>query len=141
MKNPEQYRYQKPLATSWGDMDAFGHINNVTYARYFEVVRADYFSDLQLWTNHGKSPESGMVIVNLEINFRKQAAYPQILTAFLRTSHMGSKSFKMEFLITDEEKDAVITAQGSFVWFDFVKGCSAKIPHEFKQKIQQFENT
>ena len=28
----------------WGDMDAFGHINNTVYFRYFENVRIEYFN-------------------------------------------------------------------------------------------------
>ena len=27
----------------WGDMDAFGHINNTVYFRYFEDARIAYF--------------------------------------------------------------------------------------------------
>ncbi len=27
----------------WGDMDAFQHVNNVTYFRYFESARIAYF--------------------------------------------------------------------------------------------------
>jgi len=28
----------------WGDMDAFGHINNTVYFRYFENARIEYFN-------------------------------------------------------------------------------------------------
>ena len=27
----------------WGDMDSFGHVNNVVYFRYFENARVEYF--------------------------------------------------------------------------------------------------
>ena len=30
----------------WGDMDAFGHINNSVYFRYFEDARIAYFDQI-----------------------------------------------------------------------------------------------
>lgn len=37
---------QIPIA--WGDMDAFGHVNNVNFFRYFESARVNYFDEVQL---------------------------------------------------------------------------------------------
>ena len=31
------------LPLHWGEMDAFGHLNNVVYFRYFETARIHYF--------------------------------------------------------------------------------------------------
>lgn len=33
--------YEQKVA--WGDMDAFGHVNNVQYYRYIESARIAYF--------------------------------------------------------------------------------------------------
>jgi len=30
----------------WGDMDAFDHINNTVYFRYFENARIEYFNKI-----------------------------------------------------------------------------------------------
>ncbi|MBT8075182.1 MAG: thioesterase family protein, partial [Gammaproteobacteria bacterium] len=32
----------------WGDMDAFAHINNTVYFRYFEDVRIEYFKRIKV---------------------------------------------------------------------------------------------
>ena len=49
---------------AWGDMDAFGHVNNVMYYRYMESARIGYFDQLDIFnydvnkltkiTNHAK---------------------------------------------------------------------------------------
>ena len=31
------------IPVQWGEMDAFGHVNNVVYLRWFESVRIAYF--------------------------------------------------------------------------------------------------
>ena len=32
----------------WGDMDAFGHVNNTVYFRYMEQVRISWFEQIGL---------------------------------------------------------------------------------------------
>ena len=39
--------YEQSVA--WGDMDAFGHVNNVIYYRYIESARIRYFDQLDVF--------------------------------------------------------------------------------------------
>lgn len=39
--------YEQKVA--WGDMDAFGHVNNVMYYRYIESARIAYFDLLNIF--------------------------------------------------------------------------------------------
>ncbi|MEM7180363.1 MAG: thioesterase family protein [Spirochaetota bacterium] len=138
-KNPDNYRNKQLIHVTWSDLDLFGHVNNVIYSRYFEEVRADYFSNLQLWKLGGKGNSNGLVIVNLNMDFRKQATYPEVLTAYLRIAHLGGKSARMEFLLQNAAQEAVLTATGTFVWFDFDKQASDRIPDLFREKVIAFE--
>ena len=36
---------------AWGDMDAFGHVNNVQYYRYIESARIAYLMVLNIFEN------------------------------------------------------------------------------------------
>jgi len=36
------------IPVAWGDMDVFGHVNNVQYMRYFETARVKYFEELMI---------------------------------------------------------------------------------------------
>ena len=36
-------------AVLWGEMDAWNHINNVIYFRYFETGRVEFFNKTNLW--------------------------------------------------------------------------------------------
>jgi acyl-CoA thioester hydrolase len=36
------------IPIAWGDMDAFQHVNNIVYFRYFESARIAYFEKLNL---------------------------------------------------------------------------------------------
>ena len=39
----EGYQVTIDVNVAWGEMDAFEHVNNVVYFRYFESVRMAYF--------------------------------------------------------------------------------------------------
>ena len=48
----------------WGDMDAFGHVNNTVYFRYMEQVRISWFEQLGLAGSNADG--QGPVIVNAD---------------------------------------------------------------------------
>ena len=37
-----------PVVVQWGDQDAFGHVNNTVFLRWFEVGRIAYFSEVRM---------------------------------------------------------------------------------------------
>jgi hypothetical protein len=38
MAKQAQYQFKMQMKVAWGDMDAFGHVNNVSYARYLKPL-------------------------------------------------------------------------------------------------------
>ena len=44
-----QYPVIHEQKVAWGDMDAFGHVNNVIYYRYIESARIGYFDELNIF--------------------------------------------------------------------------------------------
>ena len=47
---------ETPVA--WGEMDAFGHVNNIVYFRYFETARIAYFEKLDVPEFLGRDPSA-----------------------------------------------------------------------------------
>ena len=44
-----QYSLVHTQHVAWGDMDAFGHVNNVHYYRYMESARIGYLDQLDIF--------------------------------------------------------------------------------------------
>jgi acyl-CoA thioesterase FadM len=44
----EGYPVVIEVPVAWGEMDAFGHLNNIVYFRYFESARIAYFHKIGL---------------------------------------------------------------------------------------------
>src|SRR4029077_12717598 len=45
----------------WGEMDAYNHVNNVVYFRYFENARLEYMARLD-WFNYEKETGIGPIL-------------------------------------------------------------------------------
>ena len=59
----------------WGDMDAFGHVNNTVYFRYMEQVRISWLESLSIASEESSTGE-GPVIINANMTFLRQLRYP-----------------------------------------------------------------
>ena len=59
----------------WGDMDAFGHVNNTVYFRYFEDARIAYFDEIGINDFKEKS-QLGPILATTHCNFKCPLEYP-----------------------------------------------------------------
>ena len=55
----------------WGDLDAFGHINNVVYFRWCETARVEYMVRVGLWV----PLEGHIALQNLPTNNRSSCTF------------------------------------------------------------------
>ncbi|TGL59142.1 acyl-CoA thioesterase [Leptospira ognonensis] len=135
MPKPNKYKHRYKQQVAWGEMDAFGHVNNVTYVRYFESARADYFSAETLWDSPLKPVRFGPVLVHLDMDYRKQVVFPATLEITLEVDSISSRGFSVICSMWNEKDDCVATATAGLVWFDFEMGKPAQIPEIFKTKF------
>ncbi|KZN46387.1 hypothetical protein N482_12855 [Pseudoalteromonas luteoviolacea NCIMB 1942] len=47
----EKFVINTKINVVWGEMDALGHVNNVSYFRYFETARIDFLKQTGLLSN------------------------------------------------------------------------------------------
>jgi len=131
MAKQAQYEFKMQMKVAWGDMDAFGHVNNVSYARYFETARAEYFSSFQLWSSKLEKQASGPVLIHMDLDYRRQTSYPETLSITVGITKASRRSFSMGCSMWNEAGDCVLTASADFMWFDFAAGKPASIPEKF----------
>ena len=111
----------------WGDMDAYGHVNNATYATYVEEARIRWFAALPgPWRTASSAP----VIAAQTINYRRQLEWPAALRVALVAERVGNSSLTIGFSITAESDPALVHADGNsvLVWVDPSSGRSIPLP-------------
>lgn len=137
MPKPIRYSYSYLQKVAWGDMDAFGHVNHVVYAKYFENARANYFTDLKLWDTPDTSLQTGPVITHIQVEYRKQVRYPDTLEITMQVDSVSSRSFKISCTMWNQEGDCVATASGEFLWLNFVTQKPTQLPEIYKSLFVQ----
>jgi len=67
------FRHFIELPVRWGDMDAFGHINNVQYMRYLESGRIAYIEEV---LGVAVEAEENIVLADIHCVFLQPLRYP-----------------------------------------------------------------
>ncbi len=72
----------------WGEQDAFGHLNNVHYLRYFESARIAYIA-----TSGWMEKESSIkpILAETQIKYRAQVVFPATLDLYTCTLELREK--------------------------------------------------
>ena len=63
------------LPVVWGDMDAYGHVNNIIYFRYFESVRIAYFEQME-FGEYKEKTGIGPILAQTSFRFKIPLTYP-----------------------------------------------------------------
>src|SRR5262249_53173011 len=127
------------LPVVWGEMDAYRHVNNVVYFRYFENARVEYFHRLD-WSNFNPERGIGPILAATEAVFRKPLTYPDTISVAARIPGMGEDRFAMEHRIVSHAQQAVTTeGRGTIVTLDYATGKKVRVPDELRRKIEKME--
>lgn len=118
----------------WGDMDAYGHLNNTLYFRYCEEARVQalYAMGAEISAT-GISP----VIINASCTFLKQIVYPDVLRIETYVSSPGRSSFETWYRMYSEKSPEVLVCEGQskIVWIDHATEKSVALPDKIRQQI------
>ena len=118
----------------WGDMDAYGHVNNTIYFRYAEQNRVEWFEaqGLGCGVRHDEAP----VIVNASCTFLIPMTYPGTVEVRMYGSHLGRSSFMTTFEMR-VDGDERLFAEGSskVVWTSTATGKSAPLPEHLRRLV------
>src|SRR5262249_55480041 len=85
----------------WGDMDAYEHVNNVVYFRYFENARLEYFRRLD-WFAFEKATGVGPILAATQARFRRALTYPDTIAIGARLLHLKDDRFELEHNIVSQ---------------------------------------
>lgn len=89
--SPDSYLFWADEHVRFDDLDVLGHVNNKAYMTYFEGGRVAYFRK----RGFSDGPKVGMVMVRVEIDFRKEIAFPATLRVGLRPLKVGRSSLTL----------------------------------------------
>ncbi|MEX8500717.1 acyl-CoA thioesterase [Leptothrix ochracea] len=126
--------FEMVMPIRWGDMDAFGHVNNTVYFRYLESLRIEWLRSLE-----GAEPlgaeGTGPVIVNAFCNFYRQLTFPGDILAKQYLGVVGRSSVDIYGTLERVDEPGVIVAAGGAktVWVHYAQQKSQPLPERLKR--------
>ena len=122
---------------AWGDMDAFGHVNNVMYYRYMESARIGYFDQLDIFNY-----DVNTVIASNQCKYLKPIFYPDILKIGVRVEELRNSAMRMSYALYSTQQDSIVaTGEAVVVFVDKIEMKKALMPQIIREKIIALENT
>lgn len=130
-----------PISVAWGEMDAFGHVNNVVYFRYFESARIAYFERLQM-LSYMQESGIGPIVASLQCRFRAPLTYPDTLSVGVRAHSLEADRFMMDYCIISHKLGKVAAEGGGLVvMYDYKALTKAPIPALLRERILALETS
>jgi acyl-CoA thioester hydrolase len=128
------------LPIAWGDMDAFQHVNNTRYFRYFEDARIAYFDAAGIAGVSGVPSGIGPILASTSCRFKAPLSFPDNIGVGARVIELDEDRFLVEHAVASE-KLGRIAAVGTalIVSFDYSKQAKANVPEEWREAIEQLE--
>lgn len=132
----EEWTSITQLSVRWGDMDAFDHVNNTIYFRYFESARIDYFILVDWgWIEDKKISGFGPILAHTSCQFIQPVRHPDQLSIGVRGRKMGNSSLVQEYEIHSDKLGLVAKGEGVIVCYDFNKNAKMAFPDDLRKRI------
>lgn len=130
-------RIEVPVA--WGEQDAFGHLNNVAYLRYFESARMHFLDRIGVLRSHRESG-LGVILASTTCDFKKPVEWPARLSVRCGCTAIGNTSFTMAYEIRDEQGDLVATGSSVQVMYDYEARAKSPVPPAIRSAIERLQS-
>jgi len=140
MKNPlDDFPVVIEVPVAWGEMDAFQHLNNIFYFRYFESARIAYFYKLDLMDLMVRTG-IGPILASTSCRFKVPLQYPDRVLVGARVTGMGEDRFTMEHAVFSTTHQRVAAeGEGLIVAFNYRENKKVPVPEELKKRIGTLE--
>jgi len=119
----------------WRDMDAFQHVNNISYLIWFERVRIAFMERFGGDEYH-QAEDLTPVLASVQCRYRFPLTYPDNILIGVAIRDVGEDRFTQEYAVYSLTHDLVAAeGEGRVVYFDARKGSKTPIPPRFRERL------
>ena len=121
----------------WGDMDAYEHVNNTVYFRYFESARIAFFDQLKFKEVKDETG-IGPILASTQCRFRIPLTYPDTVSIGARVTDVQGDRFTMHYrVVSHQHKKIAAEGEGLLIAYDYNALTKAALPEIIYQRIQK----
>ena len=139
MPNHTAYPISLEQDVLWGDMDAFGHVNNTVYFRYFEDARMAFFEACGM-SEHKLATQVGPILASTQCDFRAPLSFPARIRIVTWAEQFKPKRFTMQYRVFSlATQQLVAEGTGLVVFYDYGQNRSCEIPASLVERIHSLQ--
>jgi acyl-CoA thioester hydrolase len=116
-------------------------VNNVSYLRWCETARIEYFRRVGLFTD-GRPKGLGPILASVTCRYQRPLKYPDTVLVGSRVTAIGNTSFRMEHRIVSRAlREVAAEADSAMVTVDYATGKSQRVPDDVREAIGRLERS
>ena len=136
-----RYPVSISIPVAWGEMDAFQHVNNVTYVRWLESGRIAYFERIGL-LERMRTEGVGPILARLGIEYRRPVTFPDTVRVETTVKRIGNSSLTMASRIRSDVLGVEVASDEEvIVLFDYRAGKSTPVDPGLRAAIAALERS
>jgi acyl-CoA thioester hydrolase len=135
--NYSNYKLSLKLRIDWSDLDMYEHVNNLTFMRFLQSGRVNFWEATgihEFFRNSGQ----GVMLVSTHCDFKNSLYYPGNAIIKTRLDHIGNSSFSLNHVILDDKGDLCAEGKDVVVCYDFEKKTTFRIPDWLREIISKY---
>ncbi|OIR23288.1 MAG: hypothetical protein BEU00_03380 [Marine Group III euryarchaeote CG-Epi3] len=142
MNNPNSVTTN--VSVLWGDMDGFGHVNNIIYLKWCETARIKLFQNL--WEYEVGNMEEilvkggvGPILANFNMDYKHPVKYPDEIEIETYLTHLGNSSIGIGHeLFSKKEKKLVAKGTSVVVMINYVSKEKVILGKSDREKLSEY---
>ena len=115
----------------WGDMDAFQHVNNTVYFRWFEHARIAFFDAIGWKADGGVGP----ILAKTECVFRKPVTFPDTVRVQAMAENIAEDRFSLKYEVVSERVGTCAFGSCRVIAFDYARQERATLPEHVRSAL------
>jgi acyl-CoA thioester hydrolase len=136
--NESFFPVELKLRIDWSELDYFGHVNNISFFKYIQAARVNYWDQIGLTRSH-RETNIGPMLASCKCDFKRPLFYPGEVTIRSRVDFIKNTSFSICHELRNEQGELAAEAQDVMVMFDFNTNVKVPFPQNFLAAIEKLE--
>lgn len=130
------YRTITCLPVQWGEQDAFGHVNNIVFFRWFESARIDLLNDFHSAVTMSGSG-LGPILASIKCDYRRQLRFPDTVYVGSKITRVGRSSADISHaIVSTQQVEVVAEGVSVIVIFDYTAQRVTRIPDDLREQFE-----
>ncbi|MFA5298004.1 MAG: thioesterase family protein [Lutibacter sp.] len=136
----DDFKVVTTINVQWGEMDAFRHVNNVSYVRWGETARIEYFIAVGLINSAPEESEYAPILGFQSVKYIAPLDYPDTVKIGTRVEEIKEDRIVFRSYYFSKKINKLVSIMTHEVLIiDYKKGSKVSVPGYLIEKIKNLE--